>query len=375
MKLIKYIFLGTCFTLLNPVYADCTPDSESNYEQILKRATNNALPGAGFYYKKGNCIINLAKGHSNLRQNIELKNTDRFVIGSITKMFTAVTSVKLAKSGVFNLDDVIDKWLPTTITSRIPNSGKITIRHLLSHSSGIFDYINDGTEFTYYIFSNPGKLLTELDALKYVYDKPSFFKPGTEFKYSNTNYLLMGLIINHATNKPFATNIRELILEPLSLNDTFHLSQPGKYLDYAHGYYFEEDGVLHDGHELVKNWAFADGAMVSSMQDLATFIQSIFKNKSFMSNELLDTLLSSPVANSSYGLGITHRQEGSIIRYGHGGYEYGYQTSLSYSPANNETRVDFVTGSDGVMDTFSQAYSFELARAIIQTNWHYTLAP
>jgi len=374
MQILKLLFLFTCIICSNQVFADCASVSESNYKKIAKRATNNALPGAGLYYQKGSCVIKVASGSSDLALNVKLQKTDRFVIGSITKMFVGVTSVKLAKAGVFNLDDKISQWLPSSITSRIPGSNKITIRNLLNHSSGIIDPFTDIPGLDHSIFFNQGRIFTELEFLEIVYGNALLFEPGTQYRYSNTNYILIGLIINQATGKHFTTNIRELILEPLAMNDTFHLSQPNNYLDYVHGY-VEENGVLHDSHEMVKSLAFASGAMVSSLQDLATFIQAIFNNKTFMDNNQITTLLSTPVPNSTYGLGIITTQTASGVTYSHNGGEPGYFTTLQYKPGTDETVVTFVTGRGGVMAKFKSAFQFEFSREIIKSKWSYTLAP
>ncbi|MFV1985400.1 MAG: serine hydrolase domain-containing protein [Thiohalomonadales bacterium] len=370
----KYLLNRISFMLMilissGNVFSDCNEKNQSNFKKIVQRATNNALPAAGLYYQKNNCIIQLAEGYSNLATKIKIQNNARFDIGSITKTFVAVTSVKLAKAGAFSLDDTLQQWLPTEITDHIPESNVITIRQLLSHTSGIADFLED--EF----ILDSGQPWTELDVLRYVFDLPLLSEPGTQYYYSNTNYVLMGLIINEATNKPFATNIRELIIEPLGLNDTFHLSEKNHYLEYVHGYGALEGVVeLLDTHDIVKTTPFADGQMISSLHDLAIFIQAIFTNKTFMDDALLETLLTSPVVDSHYKLGIVTALINDKAFYSHGGFEPGYSTQLRYSPITKETIVFFVTGTslshesnmkvgEDDMTVFSGAYEYELQRA------------
>jgi len=352
------------------VFADCEGVDESKLEQIVTRATKNALPAAGLYYQKKDCIIQITKGYSNLATKSDIQKNARFNSGSITKMFVAVTSVKLARAGVFSLDDTLVQWLPTKITDRIPKSDSITLRYLLSHTSGIMEILDE--EFLEFSTVYPVKTWTEFDVLQFVFDKPLLFEPGTEFNYSNTNYVLMGLIINAATNKHFADNIRELIIEPLGLNDTFHLSQPSRYLDYVHGY-MEINGKLQDAHEVMKYLTFADGKMISSMRDLAVFIQAIFTDKSFMDDALLETLLGLPVAGIEYKLGIAKGTKNNKIIYGHGGFGPGYASKVQYTPATKETTVYFMTGNANEheavkynMETFNMAYLFELGREFIK---------
>lgn len=364
-----YSFLCIFFAYTSTALAKCGEGSKSGYEKILTRAVKSGIPGVQYYYQKDSCIIHLAKGSANLSANTELRKQDRFVIGSITKMFVGVSSVKLAQAGVFSLDDNLPRWLPVEITSRIPDSHKITIRHLLSHTSGIFDYLNDSPAFVNDWVADLSRKRTELDALSYVAGNPLFFEPGTVFRYSNTNYLLMGLIIKAATHQHFTRVIHDQILEPLALRDTFHLAEPKEtQLSYVHGYR-EIDGLLYDIHDVLPNIAFADGSMVSTARDLAKFIQSIFTDRNFMSTESLATLLSSPLGNNAYGLGIGIDNAGyeKNTEYGHTGAEAGYEASLRYIPATNETMVTQANGNGGALDLFDQTYILELIRERIQS--------
>ncbi len=373
--LYKFIVLISILVFSSEAFSLCTVENNSNYEEILKRAVKSGITGTTFYYQKDLCVIHLAAGYSDLKTKKEMKKNDRFLIGSITKLFIGVTSVKLADSGIFNLDDNLDQWLPIDITDHIPHSNLITIRHLLSHTSGLFDYLNDSPAFIQILLSNPTINRTELEAFAFAADKPLHFTPGTEYRYSNTNYLLMGLIINAATNEHYTQLIRELILTPLELNNTFHLSEPqGSYLPYTRGYE-ESNGILYDTHDLVQNMAFADGGMVSTTSDLRIFIQSIFNDKQFMNSNLLETLLNSPITNSEYGLGIFMDKEDKIY-FGHNGQHLGYLASLKYYPDSNETIVILEnTNIPTSFNLFTNTYHLELIRERIQSQQSLILSP
>lgn len=371
MKYLVSYFIYIVFILvpIGLVSADCNEEVKLVFEKILHRGAKNALPAVGLYYKNNDCVIQLAEGFSNLYAKTKIQKNDRFNVGRIAKMFVSVTSVKLAKLGVFSLDDNLQQWLPAKITDHIPKSNIITIRHLLSNTSGIVNYSEDK------YFLDLVQPWTELDALQLVFDMPLLNEPGTEYEYSDTNYVLMGLIINQATTKPFATNIRELILEPLGLYDTFHLSEKNQYLEYVHGY-GAQDGIakLLDTHDIIKTTPFADGQMISSLSDLVNFIHAIFTNKTFMDDALLAILLSSPVVESHYKLGIEADYINGNVVFGHGGFEPGYETQLRYSPTNKETIVFFKTGTslrnkhynsvgEDDMTIYSNTYEYELQRA------------
>lgn len=375
----KYLFNALLFVVSVSFFtgvaiADCPDDSKSAYKKILKRAVKSGLPATLYYYQNSQCKLQLAKGYSNLATKTKLQKQDRFITGSISKIFIGVISVKLAETGTFSLDDNIKLWLPPEISNHIPNIDKITIRNLLSHTSGIVNYTEIPAVLQDFL-TDPYTKRSELDVFSYVADLPLLFEPGTAFSYSNTNYVLMGVIINSATNKHFTQVIREQIIQPLALNNTFHLAESSdNYLDYSHGY-MEFSKVLLDTHDMLPNFAFADGSIVSTSKDLSVFIQAIFTNQNFISPTLLATLLSSPVSTSRYGLGMNIYYENYTLGYGHRGAEPGYRAFLSYIPANNETIVSFVNASNSALTLFANTYNNELKRERIRHQRSVTLAP
>ena len=154
-----------------------------------------------------------ASGFANLADDIPMSPEGAFRIGSITKMFTATVIVQLAEGGVLTLDDPLARWLPE-VANQVPYGDQITLRHLLTHTSGVFHYVEHEAYYA--------DLFTEADIdedagtvtldcverdpndtlARYVYGKEALFEPGAGWYYSNTNYTLLGMVIEAATGRP-----------------------------------------------------------------------------------------------------------------------------------------------------------------------------
>ena len=191
------------------------------------------------------------RGYVDWENQTPLKKDHLFRIASCTKTFIATLATILHFEGKLDLDDSIANYLPGSITSHVQYADEITIRQLLSHASGIFD-INDNPEYWEAQFNDPMKERTDIEVLEFAYDKPAYFEPGAGSKYSNTNYLLAGLILDEALGYHHSQGIRTRILEPLELNSTFYEQQEEfDRTRLSHEYFdFEGDGIAEDYHDL-----------------------------------------------------------------------------------------------------------------------------
>jgi D-alanyl-D-alanine carboxypeptidase len=154
-----------------------------------------------------------------------------FRIGSVTKTYTSTVVLQLYDEGLINLDDPIGKYLP----GLVPQEDKITIRHLLEMRSGLGDYNN--SELAKFFEANPGRILTPEELMQFA----SFMigEPGGEFNYTNTNYILLGILIEKVTNRTFEEQVKRRILQPLGMSQTFAPTDPEIPAPYAHGYRYE----------------------------------------------------------------------------------------------------------------------------------------
>lgn len=176
-----------------------------------KLEENRNFHGSVLIAKGGEVLLNKGYGPSSFERNIENKTQTRFSIGSVTKQITATAIMQLVEDGEINIEDKISKYFP-----HLPKGDEITIHNLLTHTSGLENYTSTLDFFTVDIDNkNPENML------KLVIDKPLLFNPGEEYSYSNTNYLLLGMIIEKVSHMSYEDYLKENIFEPLDMNDTF----------------------------------------------------------------------------------------------------------------------------------------------------------
>ena len=271
-----------------------------------------------------------AAGLSNVEANTAMKPNDKFRAGSLTKPFISVVALQLAEEGLISLDDKLPTVLPESITEKFANSEKITVRMLLNHTAGLPDFMGLAISE---ILTNPTKVWQAEEFIDLAASLELLSGPGEIIAYSNTDYSLLGLVIEEATGQSWRQEMRDRILEPLNLDNTLLLDPtdmtiPG---DHARGYADFGTGVM-DATELVN--ASVVGApggqsMVTTPGDLARFWDAVLAGELFQETGTLDEMLSSPdvpfIENpedlfSGYGLGVMHVEFGNgIVGKGHTG--------------------------------------------------------
>jgi D-alanyl-D-alanine carboxypeptidase len=261
----------------------------------------------------------------------------QYRVGSITKTFVATVILQLAGERRLGLDDTLERWLPGAIA----NGSRITIRNLLQHTSGIFDYtdilfgsIEDVLRARYRTF-RPEELVAMAAG------QPQVFEPGTSWAYSNTNYVLLGLIVRKVTGRAYGREVDRRILQPLRLHGT---EVPGTdtTIDgpHAHGYEpIEQNGepVPLDFTDLNPSMAYSAGEIVSTTADLNRFYRTLLSGRLLRRAQLTEML--TPVGELGYGLGI-YQQElpGGRTLWGHSGGIMGF-VSYSFSTPDAATQL------------------------------------
>jgi D-alanyl-D-alanine carboxypeptidase len=325
-----------------------SPQTIDALETALDRSLTPDIPGAAIAITSPGGSWFGASGTANIAAQTPLQPNDRFEIGSITKTFIAITVLQLVESGKLSLEDTVTRWLPTSVTDGIRNADQITIRQLLQHTSGIPDYteplFQQAAGDPFVLFNN----WTSEQLVGLVRDRPSEFAPGTNWSYSNTNFALAGLIVESATGNSLAKEIRDRILTPLDLKDTFFATEeevPGGYIK---GYWdFDRNGSLDDITLTDLSWAGSAGAMVSTTADLATFTAGLFKGRLLQPESLAQMLDAIPVESpnySSYGLGIGTIESPNRFWWIHRGQTLGFRSNLWYAPAEDITYVELING-------------------------------
>jgi D-alanyl-D-alanine carboxypeptidase len=238
---------------------------------------------------------------------------DRFRAGSIAKTFVAVALLQLAERGRLALDARLPEVLPASIIGRFANAPDITVRMLLNHRSGIADWLTP--DVNEQIARNPGKVWTVSEFLDLAAAQPTLFAPGTSYGYSNTNYNLLGLIIEQLAGHSWRHQVTRRVIRPLELAHTY-LPTPGQGSmrgRHAHGY-GQLDGQSVDITHVDPSMAGAagGGALVTTVEDLANFLDALLKGRLFARRATLRQMLAfSPAPDEGgqvgYGLGVEHR--------------------------------------------------------------------
>jgi len=234
-----------------------------------------------------------------------------FCIGSITKNFIAALVLQLAEEGLLDLDDTVGDWLPD-----LPEKSSrwiddtITIRQLLNHTSGIHDFLDNLMWYVVAWFLAPDKIMEPENTLRYV-NRP-YFAPGEGFHYSNTNYILIGMIIEKSTNSNVAVELRNRFFDPLGLEHTFFDIEEPVSGEIAHGHYLGIDQTRFK-HEARYSSGWTSAAMFSTAEDLALWTQALFGG-SVLSEDSLEQMLDFIDTGEGYGIWCAHESCRTIER-------------------------------------------------------------
>jgi D-alanyl-D-alanine carboxypeptidase len=268
--------------------------------------------------KNGQILYERAIGYEQITPNGQLftKATPEteYRIGSISKTFTAVMIMQLVQEGKLTLDTKLAKFYP-----RIANAKQITIAEMLSHRSGIYSF----TDFRGHDWTVPH---THEQILKIIYDHKPEFKPGAKYSYCNSNFTLLGWIIETVTKKSYAENLEERITKPLGLTHTYYGGAIGTHPHEAHP--FDFDSVWSDVGETDMSVPGGAGAIVSTPGDLIRFIDALFKAK-LTTQASLDTMRH---MTDGYGFGLTFAPFSGRKLYGHNGHIDAFESFIGYLP-------------------------------------------
>lgn len=300
-----------------------------------------------------------ATGFSNLAYQQPMHTTDQFRTGSVTKMFTAVVIMKLVEEGKLTLEDTLADLLPE-VDGKIPQAGKITLRHLLSHQSGLFDPPNESLRYQGDIINQPEAMYkkTVWQVLEqYVFGKSLHFVPGSRYSYSNTNYWLLGLVAERLEQQPIQQIMQRMIFVPLNMQHTYIDKRDDR--NVVRGY----ANLYNDGHLVdVSLWdraegdGEADGGIISTAEDLYKFMDGLFGNKLVTPATLAEMKRVQWSGCDSeyceYGLGIEIWRTGLGIAYGHNGGLVGIDANALYYESTGGIMVLYKNEGSGASKSF-----------------------
>jgi len=284
----------------------------------------------------------LAVGLSDREMKTPMKPNDRMLAGSVGKTFAAATALQLIKEGKIGLDDKIERYLGREPWfSRLPNARDITVRHLLNHTSGLMRY-EFKDQFTKDLTANPEKIWKPAELITYLLDEKAPFAAGKGWDYSDTNYIVLGMIIEKVTGRRFYDEANRRLLKPLKLTDT--IPQDGLRLKgVVQGYagpnnpFGGRDAMIQGGKFAINpQFEWTGGGYASTAEDLARWAKMIYEGKAF-SRDLLTQVVDGVPApmlggETRYGLGVIIRKTSLGTTYGHSGFFPGYMTDMMYFP-------------------------------------------
>lgn len=309
---------------------------------IAQRNIKKGIPGVQIMVKSpaGWYVVNA--GYAKVEEKKPMQ--DRMVawLYSISKTYTAVLVMKMKEQGKIALDSSIQRYLPAHIAGRLPQAKAITVRMLLSHTSGFSNFTGSSAYFLAQ-FNHPLQQPSIEEQLEYVYKEPMIFEPGTDFLYSNTNYLLLTLILENLSGKTWAELLHSEIVQPLELHNTYYpVSQEQVQTLGFPNYYFERfnNGVLENctqwNHAVAYNLV-GYGGIAANGTDVIRFMEALIGGK-LLSQKSLDEMRTwikgKQSTEAEYGLGLEYFEyEKGVPSYGHEGDNIGATTEVLYIPS------------------------------------------
>ncbi|PEI94749.1 D-alanyl-D-alanine carboxypeptidase [Bacillus pseudomycoides] len=307
-----------------------TQRDRNSVKQAMRDTLHLGFPGILAKTSEGGKTWGYAAGVADLSTKKPMKTDFRFRIASVTKTFTATVVLQLAGENRLNLDDSIEKWLPGVIQGNGYDAKQITIRQILNHTSGIAEY-SRSKEADF--FTNIKKSFTAEELMKIGLSMPPDFAPGKGWSYSNTGYVLLGILIEKVTGNSYAEEIENRIIEPLELSNTFLPGNssviPGT--KHARGY-LQPDGAseLKDVTYYNPSIGSSAGDMISTADDLNKFFSSLLGGKLLKEQQLKQMLTTVPTGSAEiggYGLGIYETKlPNGVSIWGHTGGIPGFST-------------------------------------------------
>lgn len=283
-------------------------------------------------YMNGEEKYNNSFGYENIEDSVHTSSKTKYRIVSMSKMFTSTVIMKLIEEGKLTLETKLSEFYPN-----ITNADKITIRHMLSHQSGILNYDRDQW-LPLMKLDEPKRRIYE-----FISNYPSIFESGSNFNYSNTNYVLLGWIASDVSGESFEDLLQKVIIKPAKLEDTY----PGSILDKSKNEAIcyikindEWNSRIVEHHEFM----LPDGGLVSTPSDILKFMHTLFDGN-LISEGSLNAIKDFTPYNYGYGLQRFSYNDNKPL-YGHSGALYSYRSIAFYCPETKISIAVLLSGLD-----------------------------
>lgn len=312
-----------------------------DYQSLLDQSVDNVMPGIVLHIESPLKNILLSAGVSDTESLTAMQVDAQMPVGSAGKKATALLALMLYEDGLLDIDDTLETWLPSELVNRIEYGTEITLRQLLMHRSGVHDYLAPDTADAWFeaIMEDPTTLKTDSYALSFSIDKPADFVPGSDFNYSNSGYLLIGLILDAVLGEHHSSALRQRVLIPLGMNNAYYNGVEKELGSIISGY-FNLDGNVINTKIAYENIGVADAPLVATVEDLTLLIRAIASDNSTVSESIRDLMigdanLTALGDGAYYGMGMMKDTISGKPIYHHGGDEPGYGSTNIYIPHND----------------------------------------
>lgn len=375
---LMFPWLSSCAGTPNPSTNDSLPET---FATALKRfQAQYKLPGiTATYVLPDGAGYSAAAGWADVESGAPMSVSSRMLAASIGKTFVAATTVSLARERNIDLDAPVSNWLGHNAWfERLPNHQSITLRHLLTQTSGLPNhvYMPAFVDAVARQWSNPGNPFTPDVLISFILDTEPLFSPGVGWSYSDTGYILAGLVIESVTKRSYYEELEERFLAPLKLDQTTPSDQrllanlATGYVAADNPFGFPPKTIDHNG---FMAWhpglEWTGGGLISTSRDLAHWGDALFRGRA-MPAPYLDTMLDSVAIGAdapgvNYGLGIAINRSSELSPvYGHGGWIPGYSSSLRHY-SQSEITIAFQVNTDRVPQSKLSDVELCLARIVI----------
>lgn len=331
-------------------------------QAVVDGFVRDGAPGAMVYARDRRAMWTVGAGTAELGTQRPIRSGDRVRVASNTKMFTASVVLQLVAEGKVGLDDAIEEYLPGLVAGNGYDGRAITVRQLLQHTSGMADYIAD-------ILADPAGAdhpWAPADLVHIGLSHPPLFAPGTGWAYSNTGYVVLGMLVESVTGKDIGTEITQRLIEPLHLRDTSYPAAGDRRIPgpHAHGYYAFSGRPVADVTELEPSIPGAAAALISTGPDLTRFVRALLAGRVVPPGLLAQMRTTVPAQGPDYGLGIREIPlPCGGTAWGHAGDMPGFD---SFAAATEDGRAAFVVVNGHLADSSAAAVRTAVETALCE---------
>ncbi|TMP77584.1 D-alanyl-D-alanine carboxypeptidase [Pseudoalteromonas phenolica] len=360
------------------------------YQLMLDNLISKHIPGAVLLVETKHGKFIGSAGFKDLEKKQPMSTDVVMPNGSAGKKLTALLIALLADEGIVDLDAPISKYLDKELLSQIQYSYKMTLRHLLNHTSGIIEY-NDIDEYAFFKaqYDQRDKVTTDMFPLGFAFNQPADFEPGKGHSYSNTGYALAGVILERVLKEHPSKAIRNRILEPLKMTSSYSKGVEKHQAELASGFFINDEdpffptplNVWIDTKDIIGTTATSDAPLASDVNDMARLLRAIVRKNNVVSESVRTQMIGEEhlieswgprfyrASDLYYGLGIWVEEINGRKFYHHGGTEFGYFTQNIYIPEGDVSITAFANcGVNDKCEEAFQNFTFEVLDSFLKVN-------